>query len=411
MIEVALVVGVALMVCVGIGCLSRFALRLSARRTLRYQLSVIAVAPALATSMIVAASEPAKLLTPRHGEAVLVALGTSLGLALVLSRWWAHQLVTAVRSVGTNADRLIREAAVAPHDSFSPASSTGSALASQGESEPTPRLPAELAVISTVVADGRCTLAELRSKARVAEEARRELVRFLYHDLRTPLAGLRALSEALEDGFIADVPQAMSYIGDTVSRMTRLVDDLLTLSRLDGPPQAKQHHLVSLTEVITEVAAELTASASRQRVILMLDTPADDRLAVWGTPDDLTRALTNLVINAIRHTDPGLTVRLVAQRAEDGRIRISVIDSCGGIDDAHLPLVFDTGWRGLPASRGGDGGAGLGLAIARNVVELHAGQIAVQNVDGGCRFQIHLPSSMTGTPPGWAQPAALPLPG
>lgn len=70
MIEVALVVGVALMVCVGIGCLSRFALRLSARRTLRYQLSVIAVAPALATSMIVAASEPAKLLTPRHGEAV-----------------------------------------------------------------------------------------------------------------------------------------------------------------------------------------------------------------------------------------------------------------------------------------------------------------------------------------------------
>ena len=114
-------------------------------------------------------------------------------------------------------------------------------------------------------------------------------------------------------------------------------------------------------------------------------------MAVLGSADDLARALTNLAANAIRHTEPGTAIRLEAGRAEDGHVQIAVIDGCGGIPDDHLPRVFDTGWRGTPA-RGDDGGAGLGLAIARGVVESHAGEISVRNVTGGCRFELSLPA-------------------
>ena len=101
---------------------------------------------------------------------------------------------------------------------------------------------------------------------------------------------------------------------------------------------------------------------------------------------------TNLVANAIRHTQPEETVRLIADRAEDGHIQVAVIDGCGGIPEAHLDRVFDVGWRGTPSRSDDDGGAGLGLAIARGVVESHDGRIAVSNVAGGCRFELDLPT-------------------
>ena len=110
-----------------------------------------------------------------------------------------------------------------------------------------------------------------------------------------------------------------------------------------------------------------------------------------GSADDMARALSNLATNAIRHTDPGLTVQLEGRRADDGHIRVSVSDGCGGIPESSLARVFDTGWRGTPSRSGDDGGAGLGLAIARAVVESHGGEISVRNVAGGCRFEVALP--------------------
>jgi signal transduction histidine kinase len=122
--------------------------------------------------------------------------------------------------------------------------------------------------------------------------------------------------------------------------------------------------------------------------------PDDDRLAVHGDADELTRAVTNLVGNAIRHTEPGGTVKLAVDREADGRVRLAVTDGCGGIPDDDLERVFDIGWRGdeqrTPAN-GSSSGGGLGLAIARGVVESHEGSIAVNNVDGGCAFEIELP--------------------
>ena len=115
------------------------------------------------------------------------------------------------------------------------------------------------------LAETRRTLAESRERERAAEQARRELVSFMSHDLRTPLAGLRALAEGLEDGVIVDPPRALAQMRGTVDRMSGLVDDLFALSRVQGPPQPKPTTLVSLTELITDVASELTAAAARPR--------------------------------------------------------------------------------------------------------------------------------------------------
>jgi signal transduction histidine kinase len=110
-----------------------------------------------------------------------------------------------------------------------------------------------------------------------------------------------------------------------------------------------------------------------------------------GDADELARALTNLLANGVRHTPAGGRVRLVAERTPDGQVHAVVVDGCGGIAEEDLPRLFEVGWRGAPDRTPDDGGAGLGLAIARGVVEAHAGTIDVANVPGGCRFDVALP--------------------
>jgi signal transduction histidine kinase len=138
---------------------------------------------------------------------------------------------------------------------------------------------------------------------------------------------------------------------------------------------------------------EAEATARTAHVRLNVDIPEHDSLAVLGRHEDLSRAISNLVSNAIRHTEPDQTVQVSADRAEDGSVRVLVMDGCGGIPEAYLDRVFDTGWRGSPARGSTNGGAGLGLAIARGVVESHQGEIAVRNTETGCCFEVALPQA------------------
>jgi signal transduction histidine kinase len=235
-------------------------------------------------------------------------------------------------------------------------------------------------------------LSAARERERAVEQSRRELVAFMSHDLRTPLAGVRALAEALEDDVVEDVPAALRQLQVTVDRMTGLVDDLFELSRLTTDPQPRSRRLVSMVEIVDDIVSELEAAARRSGVRLVADLPAaPERLAVSADAEELTRAVTNLVANGIRHTPPGGTVRLVAERGEDRRVRIAVEDGCGGIASGDLERVFDVGWRADPDRGSPDRGAGLGLAISRGLVELHEGSIAVRNIPAGCRFTVLLP--------------------
>ncbi len=381
--DLVVIIAITVGACLVIGLVGVVALHLLRNRSLRYQLAVATLVPVLAVAITVVLNVRLMFLSPHDSAVILVALATSLALAVSGAWLVVRRISHASRRVGAGLSQLVADSAPGPVAAHRPA-------AALTESDVRPA-PAELAEVLQELARTRVTLAESRERERAAEESRRELVTFMSHDLRTPLAGLRALAEGLEDGVISDVPRALSHLRSTVTRMTALVDDLFALSRVQGANQPKPQRLVSLRELIDDVASETTPTAQAHGVRLEVHRPEDDRLAVLGSPDDLARAFGNLVVNAIRHTEPGASVRIEGGRAPDGHLQVAVVDGCGGIPEQHLARVFDTGWR-ASSSRGDDGGAGLGLAITKGVVESHAGRIGVRNVTGGCRFDISLPS-------------------
>jgi len=356
----------------GLGALILWRFR---RRSLRLTVIVVGIVPMAAALAAVLQSVQAMFISAHDSLVVLWALAFSALLGLAMSVLLGHWISVGSRDVG----RRLRHLGT----SYEPVvGSTGS-------------VPAELAALTDELEMTRQRLAASRERERALVASRRELVAFMSHDLRTPLAGLRALSEGLEDGVIDDVPAALRQMRTTVDRMTGLVDDLFELSRLTAAPPPRRRSAVSLRELAEDVAGESCEHARSEGVTLTVSTPDDDaRLAVDGDADELTRAVTNLVGNAIRHTEPGGTVKLAVDREVDGRVRLAVTDGCGGIPDDDLERVFDIGWRGdeqrTPAN-GSSSGGGLGLAIARGVVESHAGSIAVTNIDGGCAFEIELP--------------------
>jgi signal transduction histidine kinase len=347
------------------------------RRSLRVTMIVVAIAPMAAALAAVGQSVRAMFISAHDSLVVLWTLAFSGLLGLAMSILLAHWISAGSRDVG----RRLRHLGT----SYEPAADGGSVS-----------VPAELAALTDELEQTRQRLAASREREQALESSRRELVAFMSHDLRTPLAGLRAVAEGLEDGVVDDVPGALRQMRSTVDRMSGLVDDLFELSRLSTAPPPRRRTAVSLRELAEDVAGETTEHARSEGVTLAVSTPDDDdRLAVHGDADELTRAVTNLVGNAIRHTEPGGTVRLDVGREPDGRVRLAVTDGCGGIADEDLDRVFDIGWRGdrqrTPAN--GTTGGGLGLAIARGVVESHEGSIAVTNVTGGCTFEIELPTS------------------
>ena len=354
------------------------------RRSLRITMIVAALAPMAAALAAVLQSVRAMFISAHDSWVVLWTLAFAALLGLGMSVLLGHWISTGSRDVG----RRLRHLGT----SYEPTA------------ELTGAVPAELAELTDELEMTRRKLAASHERERALEASRRELVAFMSHDLRTPLAGLRAVSEGLEDGVIDDVPGALRQMRATVDRMTGLVDDLFELSRLSAAPPPRHRSAVSLRELAEDVAGENGEHARSSGVRLAVSTPTDDdRLAVQGDPDELTRAVTNLVGNAIRHTAPGGTITLAVDREPDGRVRLAVTDGCGGIPTDDLDRVFDIGWRGdeqrtpesAPTGEGArSSGGGLGLAIARGVVESHDGNIAVSNIDGGCAFRIDLPASV-----------------
>jgi signal transduction histidine kinase len=274
---------------------------------------------------------------------------------------------------------------------------------------PAPRM-AELRRVRDELAATGARLAEGRRREQSLEASRRELVAWVSHDLRTPLAGLRAMAEALEDDVADDPARYHRQIRREVDRLSRMVDDLFELSRIQSGALTLSLEQVEVEALVNDVISGAQAVAAARGVRL------DTRLAPATVEADaagLGRVLANLVVNAIRHTPSDGTVQVSVQVSErsgqagdDGEagddVVLSVSDRCGGIGEAELERVFDAGWRGTdartpdadPAGSGSSSGAGLGLAIARGIVEAHHGRIGVQNTPGGCTFEVTLPSTL-----------------
>ncbi|MFC4786249.1 sensor histidine kinase [Nocardioides sp. MAHUQ-72] len=261
------------------------------------------------------------------------------------------------------------------------------------------RGPSEFQALSEELARTSERLEEARVRAARLEESRRELVSWVSHDLRTPLAGMRAMTEALEDGLATDPARYHRQIRAEVDRMVRMVDDLFELSRIHAGVLRLSPEAVVLGDLVSEAIAGADPVARARRV--RLGGTVEAGVEVTADPAGLSRVVSNLVMNAIRHTPADGVVEIHGRAVAEG-VELSVVDGCGGLTAEEMARVFDVAWQG-GAARTPDPddssharGAGLGLAIVKGIVEAHRGQVEVENVvDGpaaaGCRFRVVLP--------------------
>jgi len=239
-------------------------------------------------------------------------------------------------------------------------------------------------------------LKEASAREREMEEARRDLIAAVSHDLRTPLASARALIEAVADGVAADAETEARYLSSARSELTnlgRLVDDLFELAQIDAGALRMELEEASLHDLISDTLSSFHPQAERQGVRLVGEV-AGGVDPVLMNPPKLQRVLYNLLSNALRYTPADGTVALRAE--PDGEVvRVEVADTGEGITPADLPRIFERSYKGEKSRtrhRENDApGAGLGLAIARGLIEAHGGEIQVESHLGhGSRFRFTL---------------------
>ena len=208
-------------------------------------------------------------------------------------------------------------------------------------------------------------------------DARRELVAWASHDLRTPLANMQAVLEAAEDGLV----EPASYVPtlhEQVRHLSALVDDLFELARIDAGVLTLELGDWPLADIVHSCLRGVDAEA-RQRGI-NLDADVDDSVIARFEPGKVERVLFNLLTNALRHTPADGSIAVLV-RPEDERVRITVEDTGDGLEEEAQARMFERFWRGDRARSGRQ--AGLGLAIARGIVEAHGGQIWAEGRPGG----------------------------
>ena len=230
---------------------------------------------------------------------------------------------------------------------------------------------------------------------REMEEARRHLIAAISHDLRTPIASIRVMVEAIDDRVVTDpetIDRYLRAIHGELGRLGSLIDDLFELSQLDAGALKLHLEPGSLRDLLSDTLESLQPQAADKG--LRLAGQVDSELPpVVMDAARIQRVLDNLVQNAIRHTPPAGEIVLGAQDVGDG-VRVDVVDSGEGVPPADLPHIFERFYRGEKSRARGQGGAGLGLAIARGLVEAHGGKIWAQNVPGrGARFSFVLPKA------------------
>jgi signal transduction histidine kinase len=311
------------------------------------------------------------LMSVSHHDATLVAIllvysvGAGVAAALALAKAW-----------GTGVERLVRGAR---------------SLASGDLDHRIGRLGAgpELDALAAALDDSASSLKRSLARERAGEARRKDLITAVSHDLRTPLASLRAMVEAVRDGVVDD-PRTLHRYADEMQRsvasLSLLVDDLFELVQIEAGAIEAESERVRLEEVVRSALATCEPQAREKG--LVVETEIRDGEACLCSPR-LVRVLQNLLQNAIRHTPADGTVRMEARRGPGG-LELLVEDTGEGIASQALEQVFEPFWRG-DAARASDG-SGLGLALAKRIVESLGGQIRVQSEPArGSRFAVVVP--------------------
>jgi signal transduction histidine kinase len=257
----------------------------------------------------------------------------------------------------------------------------------------------EMASLAQTFNEMAAQLEEAAQQRRELDQLRRNLIAWAGHDLRTPLASIRAIVEALADGVVDD-PETVDRYLHTAQRDIRslsvLIDDLFELAQLEAGGLRLELGLNSISDLISDTMESFSELAARQGVTLEGSVePGVDPVVMDA--QQIGRVLANLVGNALRHTPAGGTVQVQAAPtpASTGTegVQVQVRDSGEGIHPEDLPHVFDRFYRGEKSRNRSSGGAGLGLAIAKGIVEAHGGRISVESTAGqGACFTFVLPA-------------------
>ncbi len=212
-----------------------------------------------------------------------------------------------------------------------------------------------------------------------AEDARRVFLAAISHDLRTPLASLQAAVEALDDDMVDEPARYYRAMQADLALLRSLVDDLFLMTRLEAGDAPLEHEPLDLSELADEAVEAMTPVAARRQIRLELASPG--AVGTVGSPTALSRVMRNLIENAIRHAPPASTVNISIARGAEAVVTVS--DDGAGFDAAFVEQAFESFTRSDVARRRASGGAGLGLAIAKGVVEAHDGAIWAEPGPGG----------------------------
>ena len=219
-------------------------------------------------------------------------------------------------------------------------------------------------------------------------DARRQLVAWASHDLRTPVASLRAMIEAVDDG-VVPAERYIPVMSEQITALGRMIDDLFELARIDAEALDLSVGETLLAEVVSSCVRGVEAEADRRSV--RIEAHVDPSWRVQGSPESVERVLYNLLRNSLRHTPADGAISVVAANGGPD-VEVAVQDTGPGFPDGAETLAFERFWRGDSART--DGGAGLGLAIAKGLVEAHGGRIWAEGRDGGgARVCFTLPSA------------------
>jgi signal transduction histidine kinase len=359
---------------IGVGACSALAgglvLRQSLQRIrrLRWQVLVVTLSSLVGGAIVASVLARQMVLDSDQLRTVIAVLAATGAFATVL-------VVTSTSTLGRDVQRL--ERAVRAVEGGDRSVRTGVRRAD------------ELGHVAAALDDAVTRLEQLEHERAAGERQREELFASISHDLRTPLAALRAAVEAMEDGITPDPQRYLRSMARDVDALALLIDDLFLLSRIETGSLDMPRSHVDLAELADEAAEALTPVAASHRVTLEVEASAGGALAL-GNPTALGRVIRNLLDNAIRHSPPGSTVHVVVTC--DGRPTVRVRDHGAGFPRAFTERAFERFSRADASRSRGSGGAGLGLAIARGLVDAHGGDIWIDgDADAGASVAFALP--------------------
>ena len=234
----------------------------------------------------------------------------------------------------------------------------------------------------------------MSARLEAAEKERLDLIAWVGHDLQTPLASVRAILEALRDGVVTEPETVNRYLSTAqrdVQSLSALIDDLFQMAQLDAGGLPLERAPASLADLISDTLESFSEMA-RTRGVHLEGNAAPEVDPLFMDTRRIGRALNNLIANALRHTPSGGRVTVSAVRLDD-RVEVSIRDTGEGIPAEDLPHIFERFYRGEKSRSRETGGAGLGLAIARSIIEAHGGNIRAASEPGnGSQFTFTIPS-------------------